>query len=246
MGLIILVLFAVNSFTGNPVSGFLAKKAAEQYIDAHYADLHLKVQKTSYNFKFSSYIVLVQSDVSKDTAFNISADSFGKVIRDDYEFEVANYFTTFRRLDSELQGIAIAIIGGKLDYDFDYISLPFVDEADISILERDMVLDIHHPPLPLMVNVTLFNEDVSYNKIAEVGQAIEAILDEQKIPVAEYSIRILPLSDKPENDHQAVSWANSLAISDFPAELMNEKDLPQAMEHFETGRAAELNQNDKQ
>lgn len=245
IGLIVLLLSFVNSFVGNPVSKVLAKKAAQQYIETNYNNLNLEIQKSNYNFKFNSYYVFAQSSTSVDTAFNIYVDSYGNVIRDDYEFEVANHFTTFRRLDDELRKLGNEILGGKLDYDFDHISLPFVKEGTFETLERDMKLDIHNPPLPLMVNVVLFSHDVSYSKIAEVAKAVEAVLQEQDIPVREYNIRILPLADKPENDKQAVSWVNSLSISSYPADRMDKENLPLAMEQFETGRVAEMNEKGK-
>jgi len=245
IGLIVLLLLFINSLVGNPVSNALAKKAAQQYIGTNYSDLNLKIQKSNYNFKFGSYFVFVQSSTSEDTAFSIYVDSYGNVIRDDYEYEVANNFTTFRRLDEELREIANEMIGGKLDYDFDHISLPFVKEGDLTKLERDMKLDIHNPPLLLMVNVTLFSNDVSYSKIAEVAKALETTLHEQNIPINEYSIRILPLSDKPQNKNQAVSWVNSLSVSYFPAERIGEENLPQVMEQFEIGRVTEVNEKNK-
>ncbi len=233
--LIILLLLFVNSFVGNPVSNVLAKKAAQQYIDANYSELDLQIQRCAYNFKFSSYYVFVQSSTSQDTAFSIDVDSFGNVLRDDYEYEVANNFTTFRRLDEELRRIAEERIGGKLDYDFEYISLRFVKEADFMKLKRDMKLDIYDPPLPLAIDVTLFSDDLSYNKIAEVAKALEDLLKQQSIPIDEYSIRILPLANKPKNEKQAVSWVNALSISCFPANRMGEENLPQAMARFADG-----------
>lgn len=107
------------------------------------------------------------------------------------------------------------------------------------MLERDMQLDSHNPPLPITIDVTLFSDDVSYNKIAEVAKALEAILFENNIPVVNYNIRILPLSDKPQNKDQAVSWVNSLSVSDFPAAQMSAENLPQVIEQFEINRVNE-------
>lgn len=245
IGLIALVLAFVNGFVGNPVSNHLAKKAAQQYVDARYNNLNLNIQKSAYNFKFDSYDALAQSSTSVDTTFYIHVDSYGNVTGDDYETEVANHYTTHRRLEHELQKLASEIIGGKLDYDFDHVSFAFVKEATFETLVLDMPLDIHNPPLPLVLDVTLFSHDVSYSKIAEVAKAIEAVVQEQDIPVRDYNIRILPQADKPQDENQAVSWVNSLSISDYPADRMKEKNLPQAMEQFETGRVSELNKNDK-
>lgn len=245
IGLLVLLLFFVNAFVGNPISNALAKKAAQKYADITYNDLNLQVERNGYNFKFSVYYVFMQSTTSQDTAFSINADSFGNILGDDYESEVANNFTTYRRLDSELRQIAERVIAGTLDYDFDNIFLHFAKDADFMELERDMKLDIYNPPLPLTVDVTLFSEDISYTKIAEVAKALEYVLQQQRIPVDAYSIRLLPLSNKPEKENQAVSWVNALSLSDFPANQMNEESLPQAMEQFETDRVAEVNSKDK-
>ncbi len=250
IGLIVLLLLFVNSFVGNPVSKALAKKAAQQYIHTNYNNMDLEIQKCAYNFKFSSYYVFVQSSTSEDTAFSIYANSFGKILRDDYKYEVANNFTTFRRLDEEMRKLAEEMIGGKLDYDFDYTAFSFdkasMDKEDSFMkLERDMKLDIHHPPLPLTAYVVLFSDDVSYHKIAEAAKAIEGVLKEQDVPIVQYSVRILPLSEKPKDESQAVSWVNSLSVSDFPAEKMTEENLPQVMEQFEINRENELNKTDK-
>lgn len=108
-----------------------------------------------------------------------------------------------------------------------------------------MQVDIHNPPLPITIDVTLFSEDVSYDKIAEVAKALETILVENDIPIVDYNIRILPLSDKPQNKDQAVSWVNSLSISDFPTALMNSENLSQVMDQFEMNRVNEVNEKDK-
>lgn len=242
IALIILLLLFVNSFVGNPVSKALAKKAAQQYIDANYSELNLQIKRCAYNFKFSCYYAYVQSSTSEDTAFSIDVDSYGNVLRDDYESEVVNNFTTFRRLDEELREIAEEMISSKLNYDFDNIFLHFAKEADFMELERDMKLDIHNPPLPITVDVTLFSEELSYHKIAEVAKALENVFQEQSVPVDEYSIRLLPLSNKPENEKQAVSWVNALSLSDFPADRMSEEDLPQVMEQYEEDRTKEINE----
>ncbi|ACL20493.1 hypothetical protein DesLBE_0931 [Desulfitobacterium sp. LBE] len=246
IGLIVLLLLFVNAWVGNPVSNLLAKQAAQKYIDVNYSNLDLEIQSSNYNFKFDAYLVFVQSSLSEDTAFSIYTDSYGKVLRDDYEYEVANNFTTYRRLDAEMREIAKKLIGSRLDYDFDYISFQFTKEDhDLMKLERDMKLDISHPPLPLVADVVLYSEDLSYSKVAEVAKALEAILKEESIPVSQYSVRLLPLANKPAKEDQAAPWVNSLSLSDFPAEHMAEDNLPQVMEQFEADRVAELNAKDK-
>lgn len=232
----VLLLF-VNSFTGNPVSKFLARRAAKRYVHENYNALGLVVESVYYNFKFGEYGVRVQSQISEDTAFSIRFDSFGTVEGDNYATEVANNFTTWRRLSERLRIQATEMIRNRLDYDFSFTSIRFVEEnsadAGRSKLQRDMALDIHSPPLPLEADVVIYTDDLSYDKIAEVAKAVGATLIEQNVPISRYSVRLIPLANKPAQENQAVSWANSLSVDEFPAERMAEKDLPQAMAQFE-------------
>lgn len=245
IGLIIMLLLFANSLVGNPVSKLLAQNAAQKYIEENYSGLDLEVQRTGYNFKWGEYTSFVQSSTSEDTAFSIYFDSFGGVRRDDYEYEVANNFTTFRRLDEEMREAGKELIGGGLNYDFEYAAFSFSkEEEDLTKLKRDMKLDLHNPPLPLAMDVTLYSADVTYDKIAEVAKALEVLAAEQNIPVSCYSVRIMPSADKPDDENQASSWVNSIAVTDFPAERMNEENLPQVMEQFERDWENELNAND--
>lgn len=243
LGVIVLLLF-VNSWTGNPLSGYLARRAAQEYIDQNYSGLELEIQRSGYNFKFSSYVIHVQSRSSRDTSFALYADSFGNIQGDDYEYEVANHFTTWRRLDDELRCQSRKLIAGELDYDLDFVSLGFAEEDGNSLemegLELDMTLDIHNPPLPLEVTMVFYHEDVSYSTAAQAVRDAAAVMDRQGIPVRQYSVRVIPLADKPETDGSGGSWANSLWISDFPAARLDEEDLPGAMERFEEERQAAL------
>lgn len=244
--LILLLLSFANSLVGNPISSQLATSAAQKYITTNYSDLDLKIADTSYNFKFNRYEVLVESPTSIDMIFRINVNNYGGVISDDYEYEVANNFTTLRRLENELREIAKETIGSQLDYDIDYLSLSFIeDDTFLLKFKRDMKLDIQHPPLPLMINVDLYDSDVSYEKIAEVTKALQRLLEKQSIPVKEYSLRIIPLSNRPQQKDQAASWAGALSVSNFPAERLNDQNLPQAMEQFEAAQVDKINETDK-
>lgn len=229
---------------GNPISKSLAKKAAVQYVNEKYSQLNLDIGEPSYNFKFSAYGVKVQSKTSKDTVFTIHVDGSGNVKDDDYQYEVANNFTTWRRLGEELDAKAKGIIGSKLDYDFDLASIRFVEESkgkqELLKLQRDMKLDIQNPSLPLEAYAVIFTDDVSYNKIAEVAKAIETTLKNQSVPISQYSVRLIPMSDKPGKEDMAVSWVNSLSVSSFPVDLMSEANLPKVMEQFEKDRIVGL------
>lgn len=242
-------LFIANGLFGNPISGFLAKTTARQYIETNYGDLELEIQRAGYNFKFNSYCVFVRSAVSEDTAFTIYVNSLGKVLRDDYEYEVANRFTTWRRLDEELWEFTSEQIGSRVEYDMESFFLRFVEEKegnqDLMKLEPDMELDIHDPPLPLKADIVIYHEDVSYSTVAAVIRELEAVFREQNIPVSMYGVTIIPLSDKPEQEGQAGTWIRALSVTDFPADLMDADNLPRVIEEYEAERIALYNERYK-
>lgn len=245
--LIIFLLALANSLVGNPISQALAKKTAGKYIVENYNDLDLEIGECSYNFKFKRYQVFVTSPTSIDTRFSISFNSYGAVISDDYEYEVANNFTTLRRLEDELREIAKDIIGPKLDYDIEYISLSFVEGDDFLMkLKRDMTFDVQHPPLPLTINIDLFSNEVSYDKMAEIMKDLNALLIAQGIPVVEYNIQIIPMGNKLQREDRGASSEDSLSISNFPAERIDEENLALVMEVFEKARIDEMDDKEKE
>lgn len=239
LAVIVVIFFIVNGLVGNPISKYIVKKAAVKYIDLNYSELDLEIEKVYYNFKFDRYGVFVQSRTSKDTAFTIYSDSYGNIKEDDYAYEVANNFTTLRRLESELKVKADEMIKNKLNYDFENTRFRLVEEnnekdIDLNKLQLDMELDIYNPPALLEADVVIYTDNVSYDKIAEVARELEKSLREQKINVSKYSIRLIPTSDKRENE--PAIWANSLSVTFFPANLISEDNLPKVMEEFEKKR----------
>ena len=51
----------MTAFTGNPVTAFLATRAARRYVAEKYQDLDLTVGKAVYNFKMGSYMARAKS-----------------------------------------------------------------------------------------------------------------------------------------------------------------------------------------
>lgn len=243
VSILLLVILAINSFIGNPISKSLAKKAAKRYMKEQYSGLDLEIKKTFYDFKFKSYGVTVQSKTSEDTCFTIHTDGFGNVEDDNYENMVANNFTTWLRLSKELDERANKLLCDEVNYDFDTVRIQFVENSksnqDLLKLHRDMELDISNPPLPLEVYVSVYTQEVSYTKIAEIAKEVEEVLKNHSIPIESYSVRLIPLSDKPKKENEGVSWVNAIAVNNFPSELMSEKDLVKVMEDYELSNSLE-------
>lgn len=232
--LIIGLLLFANSLVGNPVCKLIAGNTIKEYVSKNYSEMNLELGKVGYNFKFGGYGVMAQSATSKDTVFYIYTDMLGGNIRDDYEYEVANCFTTLRRLSEEMDAKAEAVMK-PLGYDFDYMSIRFLeDDKHGDILDKlrlDMMLDISNPPGPLEADVCIFTEDMSWDKIAEVALAVREAVEANNIPIEAYSVRLIPLSDKTE-ENQATTWINAIAVTSFPAEQMDAEHLAQVMAQY--------------
>ncbi len=227
--LIIGLLLFVNAWVGNPISKMVATKSAEKYVAEKYSDIDLAVEKSVYNFKFGSYMVFFRSPQSYDTAFSVYSDSFGKIVRDDYEFEVANNFTTWRRLDMELRKIGDELIRNNLKYKITHAMFSFADKPNEDLekhLTRDMELDIYNPPFELSASITIDDTDVSYEKMAEVMRAVARLCEDKNISILEYSVHIrndaLISTDKDGNEARE---NKRMGIYHIPAELLNSENL---------------------
>ncbi len=219
-----LVLF-VNAWVGNPISKAIAAKSAKEYVAKEYNEINLVVEKSVYNFKFGSYMVFFRSHDSYDTAFSVYVDSLGKVVRDDYEYEVANNFTTWRRLDSELREIGDKIMREHLTYDIEnaiFTTEDIKNEDLVKILTKD----IHNPPFGIEASVRIKNTDVSYEKMAEVMQEMATLCKEENIPIVSYSIALendaLVSTDEKGNEARE---NQRLQLYNIPANLLDSENL---------------------
>lgn len=246
--LIIGLLLLANSLVGNPISKLAAQKAIKEYTASHYSHLDLELGKVNYNFKFGCYGAMAQSKTSEDTKFYIYTDSLGKNVADYYESEVANCFTTWRRLSSKLDEEAEKVIK-PLGYDFDHISIEFYEDEkgeDVrNKLSLDMTLDIQNPPAPLEADVCLFTEDVSWEKIVEVAMRLDEAMKANSIPIETISVRLIPLENK-RAEGEAVSWMNSLDLTSFPVARMSTENLAEVMAQYEEDYENGLNAKDKE
>lgn len=102
------VSLIASSIYGNPISAALATSKIRSYVKETYPELDLVVPKAKYNFKLSEYKSHVRSKTSGDTHFDIGWSRRG--INDSYEHEIANNFTTFRRLRDEFNDAVESIM----------------------------------------------------------------------------------------------------------------------------------------
>lgn len=233
--LVLFLCFFVNSWVGNPVSNFMTKKAAQKYISQNYSELNLEIKDVFYNFKDGNYCAFVQSKDSIDTAFSVYSDSFGHIKRDDYEGEVLSNFTTLRRIDGEFRDYGKKLFTENLpEYDINLANFMLKDtsgEEYLKKLTRDMPFDPYNPPMELEAAVWIYDEDLSFDKMAEVMLKMKNICEKENLPISYYNVRIDNIEKETVDGEERAERTNTW-LYDVPKEVLEEKNLAEALENL--------------
>ena len=64
IALIVTVCWFANALCGNPISKWLAQKAADAYLDEHYKDTDFYIERLGFSFKSTDYYAHVRSETS--------------------------------------------------------------------------------------------------------------------------------------------------------------------------------------
>lgn len=110
------VLLFSNALVGNPVSKFLATRAAREYLDTQYPDSDFEIDAANFNFKSGDYVVAVVSPTSIDSHFTLGLSMAGRVLWDGYH-SVESGWNTWERLNAEYRALVDAVLD---DPDFGY------------------------------------------------------------------------------------------------------------------------------
>lgn len=137
--LIGMVLFVTNVFVGNPISKTFAKEKAIIYISENYNQLNLEIENIGYNFKDGNYMVLVQSNTSKDTHFSLYYRN-GKIHSTTYDIDVLSGQNTYRRLAEEYKTHLTPILERAIGEDFRAVSL--YPQKDTMFTTNKLPLDV--------------------------------------------------------------------------------------------------------
>lgn len=161
------ILFVVNGFVGNPISGKIADNEIKKYVDKKYASLDLEVEKSRYNFKDGSYGALAKSKNSIDTHFYIYYSN-GKIKYDEYETSVLDMFNTLQRLSEEYSEVARSLIENELGYENTTMVMYNNGEHDDDSLKLDMKFD---KSLPIDSEV-LIRIDLTDNSMENISRIL--------------------------------------------------------------------------
>ena len=155
------ILYAL-AFYGNPVSWFLAKQTATQYLSDEYGDTDYAIERVFYNFKFGCYEAYVVSPSSIDGSFCITVGMDGRFLYDSYESDVLNKGNVVRRIENDYHNAVKTVLESTAfayPIDIGYGEICFVYDNrpdDISVLHYAI------PVTELILNAT-------YN-ISEMGK----------------------------------------------------------------------------
>ena len=199
--LLVVVLFFVNAFCGNPVSKLLAKNTAEKHLSETYAETDYYIESVKFNFKDSNYYALVKSPSSIDTQFTLYITMLGKLRLDTYE-DVESGFVTARRLDDEYRSITNEIFESEYfpcDADISYGTLEIHPDEYIDVeyddippyairqdkLVKDKIYDIRELGSKAGHLVIYVESDtVTVENAAEIMLDIRRIFDKADVPFA--------------------------------------------------------------
>ncbi len=210
----VLVFLFVNAFTGNPVSAFIASGRIKAYAAKTYPTLDLTLSEVGYNFKNNAYGCHVQAKSSEDTSFYISY-SGGKV-SDDYPYEVANHFTTYRRLNEDFNQLVEDIILKEYPHETTLILGDLV--GDTALLTPDKPLNLDEMPLKLSLVVWILSDIRDEEQMATLLLELYQLMLSKDIAIDQYTLQLeepLPEDAKPGS-------GDDLYLEDFPAQSITD------------------------
>ena len=210
----------VSMFFGNPVSKILVTRSAEKYLQENFNDTDFEIGTVNYDFKTSDYYVCVVSPSSADSSFTIYAGLKGDIYYHSYEDSVIKKWNTASRINDSYREVVDAVLNNPdfpydsdigfgdiefttddvLDYGFGTLDGPPEYAIKTESLELDKVYDINELAKKAgVLTIYVYDEDVSYEKLAEILLGIRKIMDEAEVSfyvidcVLEY-----PRSENPE------------------------------------------------
>ncbi len=186
IGVLFYILF---SFTGNPVTSWVAERAMNRYIAEKYAHLDdLQVHDVNYNFKDGSYSVFVESKTSPDTKFFVYYRK-GEPIQDDYDFFVTDKQNTIFRLEREYSRLAEEILAKELgnpDYEIHVMYTDEIYTTGKQYLKLDMEFD-RTLPVPARVIISGDLSEPSLEEVADLLTTVYHVFQKHDYHFIEYS-----------------------------------------------------------
>jgi len=200
IALIVTVCWFANALCGNPISKWLAQRAASVYLEEQYSDTDYYIERLGFSFKSTDYYAHVRSETSMDTQFTLHIDMLGNVFFDTYD-DVLRGSITARRLEQEYRDLTDQIfdnpsfpypsdIGyGTLEiYPQEALDDPNInDTPDYALVQQDLVLDQIYDIRELgrqagHLIIYVESDTISFGLAAQIMLGIRAEFDKANIP----------------------------------------------------------------
>lgn len=137
-----------NGLLGNPVSYWLARRTAEQYLAEVYPGTDYQVESVKYSFKSAGYYAQVVSPASIDRHFSLSLSMTGRLLWDSYATDVTSRWNTWNRLEMEYRALADRVFedpdfpyGGYIAYGSLWMEQEYGEPAPPGLLLSELELD---------------------------------------------------------------------------------------------------------
>lgn len=238
IALILGICWVANGLNGNPISKMLAKKAANEYLEANFPDTDYYIEELGFSFKFSNYYAHVRSVTSMDTQFTLHIDMLGNVYFDTYD-SVTGGFVTARRVEQEYRELTNQIfenpsfpypsdIGyGTLEiYPQEALDDPNVNDIpDYALVQQDLILDQIYDIRELgsqagHLIIYVESDTISFELAAQIMLGIRAEFEKANIPFRTIDFVLqLPLPEEgPRPDEE-------VRVKDFRYEDIYQENL---------------------
>ena len=161
IALILGICWVANGLNGNPISKMLAKKAANEYLEANFPDTDYYIEELGFSFKFTNYYAHVRSKTSMDTQFTLEIDMLGNVYFDTYE-SVTGGFVTARRVEQEYRELTDQIFENP-----SFIYKSEIQYGTLEIYPQEAFDDPHVTDIP---EYALVQDELILDKIYDVRE----------------------------------------------------------------------------
>ena len=180
------ILWFVCAFFGNPVSYFLTKNSADDYIAENYTDYDLQIEKIGYDLKSSGYYARVIQPGSKDIYFKVYFDLLGKPCYDTFE-NIHDGWNTSMRLENEYRALTDSIedeVNKYFTTDIFYGEIKTSDYADDYCGKE---------PYGILPSELIIDYDYDINEVAAKAGHIVLYYEETELTAEKSAIRLLEL-----------------------------------------------------
>ncbi|MBR6531793.1 MAG: hypothetical protein IKT61_04765 [Clostridia bacterium] len=227
------------AFFGNPVSEFLLKQNAKEYLAENWPDSEYIIESVGYDFKTSNYYAEVSLPGSMDNNFTIYGGFNGKISFDTYEDSVVKRRNTAGRIGDEYRETVDKVFdGGTFGYtsDISFGDIEFADSdyaedesvPDYAIYTETLIPDAEYDVYDMgrkagCLTVYVYDDDVSVEKLAEVLLELKVVMDNEHVGFRAVNCVL----EHPKGENGVQSASERVEVIRFAYDDIYENGLPE-------------------